>query len=500
MATQEQYNPDETFISSLKNKLSTSFVPRWREEPCSIFRVPPILRMQNPEVYEPRIFPIGPYHRTGINPMPMEKRKHCMARRLFSKHPDTMMDRCVKEVMALEKRARSCYADEIDLESNEFVEMMILDGCFIIGVLMLERSNVIRMKRRIRGEETSAEGEERNWSGNWVWWEQEDEEPEKGATHNLWPLLSHLHADLLKVENQIPFFIVETLYNLLVTQDDDGEDVSIFDLAISFINNNHSHLLRRYVNILNPQIHHLLHLFYVMLLPGPKISPTGHSLLVKLKKKIRQLLRMPCCTLPSFLKNSEAAEWRRRQHDSGWLKSVTELQEVGIKFVVVKNDRCSFMDVTFKNGVMEIPTLCIFESTMPLFRNLIAFEQCYPFTRNHVTFYAVLMQFLLDTPKDVKVLQGERILRSRLNDEEVACLFNRLCRDIIYSNSNSYLTDVFHDVNGYCDSRWHRWRAVLARDYFSNPWTVISLVAAVVLLILTFLQTYYSMYGYYHPH
>ncbi|KAK1315794.1 putative UPF0481 protein [Acorus calamus] len=124
---------------------------------------------------------------------------------------------------------------------------------------------------------------------------------------------------------------------------------------------------------------------------------------------------------------------------------------------------------------MEIPTLCIFESTMPLFRNLIAFEQCYPLTRNHVTFYAVLMQFLLDTPRDVKVLQGEGILRSRLNEEELACQFNQLCRDVIYSNNRSYLTDVFHNVNGYCDSRWHRWRAVLARDYFSNPWTVISL-------------------------
>ncbi|KAK1291206.1 hypothetical protein QJS10_CPB17g01118 [Acorus calamus] len=57
-----QYNPDETCVNSMKSKLSTSFVPRWREEPCSIFRVPPILRMQKPEVDEPRILPIGPYH------------------------------------------------------------------------------------------------------------------------------------------------------------------------------------------------------------------------------------------------------------------------------------------------------------------------------------------------------------------------------------------------------------------------------------------------------
>ncbi|KAK1293206.1 hypothetical protein QJS10_CPB17g01125 [Acorus calamus] len=76
----------------------------------------------------------------------MERRKQRMACRLFSKHPETMVDTCVQKVRELEIRARSCYADEIEMGSEEFVKMLILDGCFIIGLLLRCRSIAIRLR------------------------------------------------------------------------------------------------------------------------------------------------------------------------------------------------------------------------------------------------------------------------------------------------------------------------------------------------------------------
>ncbi|KAK1281790.1 putative UPF0481 protein [Acorus calamus] len=149
---------------------------------------------------------------------------------------------------------------------------------------------------------------------------------------------------------------------------------------------------------------------------------------------------------------------------------------------------------------MEIPTIRIFERTLPTLRNLIAFEQCFSDTNNEVTFFADLMDALIDTPKDIKVLQDAGILKIGLsNPKEVTQLFNRLCRHVYYDNSDSYLRESYNSVNCYCDSRWHRYRAVLARDYFRDPWAIISLGGAFILLILTFLQTFYSMFGYYNP-
>ncbi|KAK1282012.1 hypothetical protein QJS10_CPB22g01289 [Acorus calamus] len=197
--------------------------------------------------------------------------------------------------------------------------------------------------------------------------------------------------------------------------------------------------------------------------------------------------------LPSFLNIGRKSSKRRGgRHVLGWMRNATELQEAGVKFKAKESG--TFLDVSFNNGVMEIPTLYIFQNTLPLLRNLIAFEQYYPRTGRHFTFFADLMDSLIDTPKDVMVLQAAGILKIGLsNQEEVAEVFNRLCRDVYYYKSMSYLSDMYDRVNYYCDSRWHRYRTVLARDYFNNPWTIISVVAAGILLLLTFLQTLYSM-------
>ncbi|MCI72969.1 UPF0481 protein, partial [Trifolium medium] len=35
-------------------------------------------------------------------------------------------------IKEMEERARSCYEGTIGLSSNEFVEMLVLDGCFVL--------------------------------------------------------------------------------------------------------------------------------------------------------------------------------------------------------------------------------------------------------------------------------------------------------------------------------------------------------------------------------
>jgi hypothetical protein len=57
---------------------------------------------------------------------------------------------------------------------------------------------------------------------------------------------------------------------------------------------------------------------------------------------------------------------------------------------------------------------------------------------------------------------------------------------------------MFRDVREYCGRSWNRHRAVLAHDYFSNPWTSMSAAAAVLLLVLTVVQTVYTVLPYYH--
>ncbi|KAK1282989.1 UPF0481 protein [Acorus calamus] len=452
------------WANSFKSKLDESFVERWRQEKRSIFRVPPILCSENPEAYMPRVVSIGPYHRGRADLTVMEKHKHRVTRHLFSRHPDYLVAKCFQEVRSLEKRARSCYADEIDMESREFAEMMILDGCFIISFLINQTWYEELREQKDKDKE-----------------EQKDKEEEMGDNYCV-PLV---YEDLIKVENQIPFLILETLYNLLVLQDPKGTITdSILDLAI--FNLKQLEPVGDRDGTINgiTRVHHLLHLFYQTAASIRKSADHFDD-------------DNYDCTTSQILKGKSNVGVGGNKV-SNWMWTASELQEAGVKFTG-KSD-CRFLCVSFRDGTMEIPTIRIFERTLPTLRNLIAFEQCFPDTNSEVTFFADMMDALIDTPRDVKVLQDAGILKIGLsNPKEVTQLFNQLCRHVYYDNSESNLQEVYNRVNHYCNSRWHRYRAVLARDYFRNPWTIISVVAAIILLILTFLQTFYGMFGYYNP-
>ncbi|KAK1315800.1 hypothetical protein QJS10_CPA05g00254 [Acorus calamus] len=59
------------------------------------------------------------------------------------------------------------------------------------------------------------------------------------------------------------------------------------------------------------------------------------------------------------------------------------------------------------------------------------------------------------------------------------------------SNNNSRLPLVYNEVNRYCNSKWHKWRAVLMHNYFSTPWSTMSVVAASIFLIHSLVLAYH---------
>ncbi|KAF2284614.1 hypothetical protein GH714_028085 [Hevea brasiliensis] len=192
--------------------------------------------------------------------------------------------------------------------------------------------------------------------------------------------------------------------------------------------------------------------------------------------------------------SNRVADKRRTQ----LIHCVTELREAGVKFKRRKTDR--FWDIKFKNGVLWIPRLLIHDGTRSLFLNLIAFEQCHLDCSNNITSYVVFMDNLINSPEDVAYLHYCGIIEHWLgSDAEVADLFNRLCQEVVFDINDSYLSRLSQDVNRYYNHRWNTWRASLKHKYFGNPWAIISLIAAVVLLLLTATQTFYGVYAYYSP-
>ncbi|XP_058077627.1 UPF0481 protein At3g47200-like [Magnolia sinica] len=427
---------NSAWLNSMNERLTASNPNPSPKDSTTIFRVPLHIRQADSgKTYDPQIISIGPFHLSNQQLQSMEEHKWRYLQNLLSRSPDSSLEDCLLEMKAMEAQARSCYSESSDIGSNEFVEMMVIDGCFIIELFHKQKEAI--------GVD---------------------------PIHRTAWMLPLIAQDMLLLENQLPFFILQRLFELTV----ESTHSSLIDLAFDF----YSHLFRKDDGLhhSNRSIHHLLHLFQSHLLPSPpeELHHNGYF----------RLPSTPAVAPPP----------------PRLIPTATELQLAGVRFK--KNDKVSsFLDVKFSKGVMEIPLLSIYGSTDQLLRNFIAFEQCLPITGSHITSYAILMNFLIDTSADVDLLNQNKIIEHSLgSNDEVARLFNQMLNGFAIDIETCYLSGLFEEVRAYSEHVWHAWRASMVRNYFSSPWAIISLIAGIFAFILTISMSFFGIYSYLHPH
>ncbi|XP_022925444.1 UPF0481 protein At3g47200-like [Cucurbita moschata] len=105
---------------------------------ASIYRIPEHIKKVNPNAFKPQLISFGPYHHGELHLMPTEKVKH-LAFRYFEKRCGLSIEDMVNEVWDMLEDLQRSY-DKLDdkwkTEPAKFLEIMILDGCFIIQVLL----------------------------------------------------------------------------------------------------------------------------------------------------------------------------------------------------------------------------------------------------------------------------------------------------------------------------------------------------------------------------
>lgn len=180
------------------------------------------------------------------------------------------------------------------------------------------------------------------------------------------------------------------------------------------------------------------------------------------------------------------------------MPSAMEIYEAGIHFKVSDTD--SLLGVSFERGVLSMPAIRVDDRTEKKFLNLMAFERLHPGAGNDVTAYVIFMDNIISSAKDVALLRSKNIIECGLgSDEEVAKLLNNTLNKGGVMSPSSRLHDVQRQVKAHCGMRWNRWRANFFQRYLRNPWVFISLVAAIVLLVATLLQTVYTVLPFYKP-
>ncbi|XP_057486582.1 UPF0481 protein At3g47200-like [Actinidia eriantha] len=426
------------------------------KEPC-IFKVHQGLRHINPDAYTPMLVSIGPYHHGKCKYLPMEQHKNRYLESLLKRTDKKGMHKYLVAMMELEDRARDCYADPFALAggADNFVQMMLLDACFVIEFLRKCYQPELRDK------------DDPIFTASWI------------TIQICW--------DLMLLENQLPFFVLLQLFNMSETSSNPGP---------------------QFAELAETPLRQVLPKDDYFTSPSSNYDSSKHFLDLVLNIFSRDQACPNQFSIPingdlvenALCENGDLISSPNLHTNCGTrvkMPCVMELEEAGVKFQAVKKgEEISVFKVNFEDGVLKIPKFEVSDSTEMFLRNIIAYEQHigHDHKTKYFTDFTSFVDALINTKEDVTKLCGHQIITNLLgDDEEVACMFNKLGQGVIIEPSSFYYSQVCKKLNDHCQKRWNKARAKLMRDYFNTPWAAVSTSAAIFLLLLTLAQTLASL-------
>ncbi|KAB1225217.1 hypothetical protein CJ030_MR1G025750 [Morella rubra] len=433
---------------------------------CCIYKVPTKLRKINEEAYTPQVVAIGPFHyKTDKNEKkePAYPKKYEQMEKQKKRYLDFFCNRtgAKKEdittfIRSRKQKIRHCYSEEFGMiKDEEFVEMVKLDAIFIIELFW--RSH--KWTRKLSNEGYP--------------------NPEIPYHLSVNPCRKNItKEDLMLLENQLPYFILEGLYSDFVYKvlEERGYDVPTF-----------------------------LQLTCEFFFEDPKIPDA-----VKQRGKgiahFTDLLRTYYCHEMPPIGELET------------MYNATALSEAGLKFNRSKHEKpyvqfhhpeilgrlpclnCSAISAClpcFKcvpylelmQPRLELSHFLVEIGTEVLYRNLMALEQChYPF-ETRICNYIRLLDNLIVSGKDVDLLVDRKVIANGLGGSEAASkLINTLCDQIVpYDQSDKDSGDgLSKKLNDYYENPWNRTMATMTNTYFSNFWRGTATIVGIIILLFAF--------------
>uniref|UniRef100_J3MS98 Uncharacterized protein n=1 Tax=Oryza brachyantha TaxID=4533 RepID=J3MS98_ORYBR len=268
----------------------------------------------------------------------------------------------------------------------------------------------------------------------------------------------YVRRDMLMMENQLPLLVLQRLVGVVYGAHKSTDD-AINDMVLRFVS----------------------------MTPDPPPVSSGALALHPIDVCHRSLLHGAPPPTSSSSKG---------QREDDFVPSATELEQAGVHFS--RSATRSLRDVSFRRGTLYIPELAVDDTTEHKLFSLMAYERLHPgAAANEVTAYVFFMDSVIKSSDDARRLSASAIVDNGLgSDKAVAEMFNRLAKGAVLDR-RSALHDVHREVNAYRRKRRNKWRASLVQNHAGNPWAIVSLVVAFVLLVLTVVQTVYTVLPYY---
>lgn len=462
---------------------------------CCIFRIPHTLVQSNETAYKPKIVSIGPYHHHDGKSDKAKKSRFQMIQQHKQRYLDIFLSKTTKKGVGLEDLQkvvwrkehliRDSYSEELQLNQVELIDLMVLDGCFILMLFLMVSRKVLHKTF-----------EDPIFMLRWI--------------------LPTLRSDLLLLENQVPLFLLRDLFETskLATK------TSLNEMIFNFFGYSIKRPQKFWDERMNLDASHLLDLIRKTFVPDQSKKDKG-------ERWTNMFCGSRCFNILSLVKNKVQTETSTpppietktppppppptltQPHPKPptppprpFLKlvvSARKLQLRGIKFQQKKKFQTP-LHITLKNGVLKIPPLLFDDFFSSLLINCVAFEQFNVQGTTEMTSYVTFMGCLINTADDATFLSEKGIIENYFGTgEQLSVFFKDTGKDIVFTISKSYLANVFEGVNKYTSQGYHVHWAGVRYTYFKSPWTFLSSCAALLLILLTIFQAFFAGYAYFRP-
>jgi len=419
----------EHLCKELLKEVPDSMQTTLREEIC-IYHVPLNIRRVNEDAYTPQVICIGPIHQKNENQV-MKDLKRRYFKQFFNRLPKEKREQFQKELLSTikdcEVEIRNCYEDdsfELCKDPKEFLKMIQWDVVFILELFLKTR-------------EFKEDSEDMS----------QDIYKYDCIIGKSW-LRAAVQRDLILLENQLPFRILDKLYTI-ATKYIKPDCSSFLKLTSDYFEEYNE------TKIKPPNILHFTCLVRFFL-------SSGH---------------------PSAIYNSTIID----------CKTATRLEEAGMKFKPLENE-CLLnirawnddpeREGMIKKGELHVPTLEIDDHTESVLRNLMALEQCHFPKEAYICQYVRFLDLLVDTAEDADLLIKSKVIINSLGKSaDVARMIDELCNGIV--EVSSCYNRLAEKLDKYSDSWCNKSKAFLRRQYFSNVWIGTGTVVGLFVLFIT---------------
>ncbi|KAL3835762.1 hypothetical protein ACJIZ3_010498 [Penstemon smallii] len=169
------------------NNDSDSCAAHWSKR--SIYILPPCVTDLNKKAYKPHIVSFGPYHHGDVNLRAMEDHKRRALLHFLKRSRNIPLQSYVDALTPLVQDLKDAYdqLDHIKWNQDKFLELMIMDGCFILEVMRISVT--------------------KNVHDDYAYAINDPIFSNHGKLH----IVPYLKRDMLMLENQLPITVLEIL-------------------------------------------------------------------------------------------------------------------------------------------------------------------------------------------------------------------------------------------------------------------------------------------------